>query len=261
MVKKTVAFGAVGILTAAILYAVFFQQSAKKSDEHWDVENFDFYPSANGQRIQHTFYTLSYREAFEQAEWVAYKLEANQLSTTYRKRPYFIYDPAVKTKSANYTNYKNSGYTKGHLCPAADRKFSTEAFNETFYTSNISPQTLAFNAGIWNRLEQKVRYWVQRDQLLYVITGGVLRDDLPTIGPEKVAVPRYFYKILLRETKAKPEAIAFLIPHKKSDQPLYTYVVSIDKIEALTGIDFFPALADETENFIEASTTYTTWNF
>ena len=83
------------------------------------------------------------------------------------------------------------------MCPAGDRTFSEEAFNETFLTSNISPQTYGFNAGIWNRLEQKTRFWAEKYDKLYIVTGGILNNNLKTIGFEKVGVPNYFYKIIL----------------------------------------------------------------
>jgi endonuclease G len=75
------------------------------------------------------------------------------------KRPFFIEDPKVSTGSADWRNYRNSGFDKGNLCPAADMEFDKNAYNETFYTSNISPQDKEFNGGIWSRLGQKVRYW------------------------------------------------------------------------------------------------------
>ncbi|MCK0129986.1 DNA/RNA non-specific endonuclease [Flavobacteriaceae bacterium F08102] len=261
MLRKKASIGVIFVLVASVIYAFISVPTSEKSDGYWAVENFDFYPQSSGLRVQHEYYQLSYREEYEQAEWVAYHLTADQLTSNRRKRPYFKLDPKVKTKSAHYKNFKNSGYNKGHLCPAADRKFSEKAYNETFYTSNVSPQKNKFNAGIWNRLEQKVRYWVQRDKSLFVVTGGVLTNGLPTIGSEEVAVPKYFYKVLLRETKKEPSAIAFLIPHEASDQPLYKYVVSIDSIETLTGIDFFPALTDEIENKLEASSSYKAWSF
>jgi endonuclease G len=113
------------------------------------------------------------------------------------ERPYFVEDRSVKTKSANYRNYKNSGYDRGHLCPAGDRKFSYDAYHETFLTSNISPQNHDFNAGIWNSLEQKVRFWAEKYDGVYVITGGVLKNGLQVIGEEEVSVPQEFYKIVL----------------------------------------------------------------
>ena len=224
-------------------------------------DNKDYSPtSTTGAIVFHENYSLSYNEKYEQAEWVFYELKNYQNNANF-KRPYFIEDPKVKTRSAHYKNYKNSGYDKGHLCPAGDMKFSREAFEETFYTSNISPQKSEFNGGIWNRLENKIRYWGSKNDQIYVATGGVLKDGLKTIGSEKVAVPDYFYKILLSKNGNNYKMIAFLMPNKMSDRPLYEYVVSVDEVEKLTGIDFFPILLDSIENELEKSSDYKAWSF
>lgn len=226
------------------------------------IEGFNYLPtSTTGAIINHDGYVLSYSEKHEQAEWVAYSLAKNDIVYIDRKRPYFIEDPKVKTKSADWRNYKKSGYDRGHLCPAADRRTSEESYNETFYTSNISPQNHAFNAGIWNKLEQKTRYWAQKHNHLYVISGGILENNLKTIGSEKVSIPNQFYKILLDYTAPEIKAIAFLIPHKESNKPLYKFVVSIDEIEQKTGINFFSNLPDELENKLESSNNYKNWSF
>ena len=218
--------------------------------------------STTDQIVEHNYYTLSYNENCEQAEWVAYELNAQELNRKGNfERPFFIEDPKVKTHSADWSNYKKSGFDKGHLCPAGDRKFSKSAFEETFYTSNISPQRHDFNDGIWNRLEQKTRYWAQKSGNLYVVTGGVLKGKLQTIGKEKVAVPKYFYKILLDRSNDKLKMIAFLVPHESSNKPLYSFVVSVNAIEAATGIDFFPKLDDTIENKLEQNADYKAWSF
>ncbi len=224
--------------------------------------NFDFLPTSTTNQIaKHQYYTLSYSEKHEQAEWVAYVLTPNHIKKDHRKRPYFIYDKQVKTKSANYRNYKKSGYDKGHLVPAGDMRFSKKAFDDTFFTSNISPQNHKFNAGVWNRLEQKTRYWTGKYGKLYIITGGVLKDGLRTIGDENVSVPNEFYKIILDYSKPDVKAIAFLMPNENGNKALYKYVVSIDRIEQKTGIDFVPALPDDIENELEAKSDYKGWSF
>ena len=227
-----------------------------------DVNVFNYLPSSTtGVIIKHDGYQLSYNEEHEQAEWVAYSLSKNDIVYNDFKRPYFINDPKVKTKSANWRSYKKSGYDKGHLCPAADKRYSKEAHDETFYTSNISPQKHDFNAGIWNRLEQKTRYWAKKNQHLYVVTGGVLKPGLKTIGKNKVSVPTEFYKVLLDYSQPEIKAIAFLFPHEESKKPLYDFVVSIDALEEKTGIDFFPELPDIIETKLEASSNYKNWSF
>ncbi|MFD2909818.1 DNA/RNA non-specific endonuclease [Flavobacterium ardleyense] len=222
--------------------------------------NFNYMPtSTTGAVYERDSYTFSYSEEHEQSEWVAYSLDASDCKYTNYQRPYFVQDPLVETNSADWKNYKNSGYDKGHLCPAGDRKASLNSYKETFYTSNISPQLHDFNSGVWNRLEEKTRYWAEKYDGIYVITGGVLRDDLKTIGREGVAVPKYFYKILLTQDRSR--MIGFLVPHKNSNKPLYEFVTSVDAIEKMTGIDFFPNLQDAIENELEKSTDYKKWSF
>ena len=141
------------------------------------------------------------------------------------------------------------------------QKVIKNSYDETFYTSNVTPQRHDFNAGIWNKLEQKTRYWAKKYNHLYVITGGVLENDLKTIGSENVSIPNQFYKILLDYTQPEIKAIAFLMPHKESKKPLYKFVVSIDEIEKLTGIDFFKNLPDDLENKLESNSNYKNWSF
>ena len=217
--------------------------------------------STTGQIIHHENYSLSYSEAHEQAEWVAYELKKAHLSSTNYKRPYFEIDKAVKTGAAHWRNYKRSGYDRGHLCPAADRRYNKSAYDETFLTSNISPQRHEFNSGIWNSLEQKVRFWADKYDGIFVITGGVLNGNMQTIGEEQVAVPNQFYKILIDINSGKTKMIDFLMPHKNSDKPLQDFVVSVDYVEALTGIDFFPQLDDNLEEKLEAKESYDKWSF
>lgn len=249
----------------AILFYIWDNYSFEEfftKEEQVKITTSNFLPtSTTGQIVHHNYYSLSYNESFEQAEWVAYSLTNDQIVSADFKRPYFEKDTKVKTKSAHYKNYSNSGYDKGHLCPAGDRKFSKLAYDETFLTSNIAPQNHQFNSGIWNRLEQKTRYWATKYKSLYIITGGVLKNNLKTIGSEKVGVPNYFYKIILDYHEPEIKAIAFLIPHEDSEKGLYQFVISIDEIEEMTGIDFFPEIEDDLEEKLEASTSYSNWSF
>ena len=252
-----------------ILIIVFLFSSCKENDfvvipnsneNETKTDFFNYFPSnTTGAVYEHATYTLSYSEEHEQAEWVAYVLKASDITNADYKRPYFEIDKDIITGAAHWKNYKNSGYNKGHLCPAGDRRGSLKQYESTFLTSNISPQKYEFNAGIWNRLEQKVRYWAKKQDSIYVVTGGVLNDDLETIGFENVAVPKYFYKILVSKDKTK--MIGFLVPHEKSEKPLYSFITSVDKIEEMTGIDFFPALDDEIETKLESKSDYKNWEF
>lgn len=253
-----------GVFSFGILLIVLFESlSTPVLDKIQNKQTqFDYLPtSTTNQIIKHNYYTLSYNEKYEQAEWVAYELKKEFLRNNNFKRPFFIEDSKVKTGSADWRNYKKSGYDKGHLCPAGDMEFAINAYNDTFFTSNISPQIHDFNGGVWNRLEQKARYWATKYDGIYVITAGVLQPNLKTIGQEQVLVPNYFYKILLDNSNGKYKMIAFLVPNAKSNKPLYEFVVSIDSIEKMTGIDFFPKLDDKIENSLEKSSDYKAWSF
>ena len=198
---------------------------------------------------------------YEQAEWVAYTLDKSHLSYNGNKRPYFIEDPYVSSKSADWRNYKGSGYDRGHLVPAGDRRFSLQAYNETFYTSNISPQNKEFNAGIWNDLERQTRRWAKKYGTLYIYTGGVLESGLEEVGQEDVDVPDVFYKIIARRQGDELTTIAFLIPNEPQFATLPNFIASIDAIEKVTGIDFFAELPEARQNAFENSRNTTGWPF
>ncbi len=216
-------------------------------------------PSSENQIVHHHTYSLSYNEQHEQAEWTAHILRASDISSRDYKRPYFEIDDKVKTKAAHWRNYKKSGYDKGHLVPAGDRKSTKAAYDETFLTSNISPQIHEFNAGIWNTLEQKTRYYAKRYDEVYVVTGSILTNNLKSIGTEKVSVPERFYKIIYRNDSNGGKMLAFLMPHRETDASIYDFITSVDRIEELTGTDFFAQLPDSIENKLEASSSSKGW--
>jgi endonuclease G len=217
--------------------------------------------STTGTVIDHDHYSLSYHETYEQAEWVAYRIKKDHLSGEGRKRPYFVEDPKVWTKSADWRNYKSSGYDRGHLCAAGDMVFSASAHDQTFYTSNISPQKRDFNAGVWNRLEQRARYWAKKYDGVYVVTGGVLGHGLKEIGYEGVAVPNFFYKVIVKGQGDQIQVAAFLIPHQETKAPLEQFLVAVDSLEQLTGIDFFERLPDSLEKVLEKEIRAEGWQF
>jgi len=226
-----------------------------------DIPEYYMPSSTTGSVVVHNYYTLSYNEPFEQAEWVAYLLDKSHLTYDDRKRPYFIEDPFVKSKSADWRNYKGSGYDRGHLCPAGDRRFSEQAYNETFYTSNISPQDRAFNAGVWNRLEQQIRKWTKKYNQVFVVTGGILEDGLDQIGQEDVDVPRYYFKIIAKGDTANIKVAAFLMEGKESTKSLREFMVSVDEIEKRTGVDFFEKLPTAIQKKIERKVDADGWKF
>jgi len=210
--------------------------------------------------IHHTGYSLSYSEEHEQAEWVAYELTVEELRGNVERTDNFRADPNVDTETASLSDYRGSGYDRGHLAPAADFSWSKKAMSDTFYFSNMSPQKPGFNRGIWRSLESQVREWAVRDRALLVVTGPVLRDvEYKTIGENDVAIPRYYYKVLLDIEEPELKGIGFLLPHESSSAPLSSFAVSIDKVEQITGIDFYHAIEDDLEERLESSFNGSLW--
>lgn len=211
--------------------------------------------------IQHTGYTLSYSEEHEQPYWVAYVLTADEVFAASNDRnDNFREDPAVPTGSATLADYKGSGYDRGHLCPAADQAWSAIAMDDSFFLSNMSPQTHAFNAGIWLNLESAVRTMAAQNQEICVVTGPVLTDGpYKTIGANKVSVPNYYYKVILDYYGSEKKAIGFVLK-QDSKGKLESFAVSVDDVEKLTGIDFFPLLDDAEEKQLEANYDVSLWD-
>ena len=215
--------------------------------------------STTGEVVRHSYFVLSYDEDHEQAEWVAYEITRDRLHANWAERPNtFRPDADVRTESATPRDYTGSGYDKGHLCPAADMAFETLAIDETFLMSNMSPQAPAFNGGIWRELEECTRDWGRKFKRVYVGTGPVLtQTPLGSIGFSKVTVPGAYYKVLYAPEQHK--AIAFVMPNEMSGQPVMDYAVSIDEVEKLTGLDFFPSLLKGLDEEIEGSLDKDAW--
>lgn len=132
--------------------------------------------------------------------------------------------------------------------------------SESFFYSNMSPQAPSFNRGIWKKLEDKARDFAVSNSNIYIVTGPILTAGLPTIGHNQVSIPEYYYKVILDYTKPDIKAIAFLMANEGSSESLESFVVSVDSIEVLTGIDFFPKLPDDDEVALEKQSDANVWD-
>ena len=212
--------------------------------------------STGNQVIQHTIYALSYNETHEQADWVAYKLYKNSINDSVKRKDDFRIDPKVITSSATLSDYKKSGYDRGHLAPAKAMSFSKETMSESFYMSNMSPQKPSFNRGIWKKLEEKVRSWIHISDSLYVVTGPVLKNPLGFIGKNKVTIPKAYYKVVIRFKSNKLSGIGFLLDNRKSSKSINSFAVAIDSVEKITGINFFYKLKLEVQDRVEQNSKF-----
>lgn len=211
------------------------------------------------QIIHHTGYTVSYNKDLKLPNWVSYELTRKETKGKEKRNDRFIADPLVIGSIATNADYTRSGYDKGHMAPAADMKWSSQAMKESFYFSNMCPQHPQLNRRGWKNLEEKIRDWAIADSAIIIICGPIVSKQPKTIGKNKVVVPQQFFKVILSPYVKPMRAIGFLFNNKQAVEPLSTYAVTIDSIERLTSMDFFASLPDEIENKIEAEANYFQW--
>lgn len=204
---------------------------------------------------QKAAYTVSYDVANKQPFWVAYDLTASELTGDYsRKGKNFRPDENAHVPQAENSDYRNSGWTRGHLAPAADFKWSDEAMYDTFYFTNCSPQSEYFNNISWERLERRVRAWARMFGTVYVVAGPIMGEAVNgRIGMNKITVPDAFFKAVLAKDGEGYQAIGFIMENISSQQTYTSCCVTIDDIEEITGFDLFHNLDDNIENIIESS--------
>ena len=178
-------------------------------------------PSDEGEIVRHTYYTLSFNSRHKQANWVYYILGSEGKERVAERTDRFREDKKVPSGSAKPSDYTKSGYDRGHLCPAADMTHSAEAMEETFLLSNI------------------------------------FKDNKGKIGRTGVTVPGFFYKVVY--APGARQMIAFVLPNTQEKRQLRDYAVTVDSVERLTNIDFFPQLSDTLENRLEAAVNYDSW--
>lgn len=211
--------------------------------------------------VRHENYILSYIEKYECAEWVCYELTYSETENNVdRKSGNYLNDESIKTGSAIHNDYTKSGYDRGHLAPAGDMNFSLDAMWESFYMSNISPQTPELNRKTWKYLEDDIRYYVMRNKSkLCIITGNIFVGDIKYIGiNNRVAVPTYLYKIIYDDVN--DNIMAFIMPNiNNPDLKYFNYITAVDDIEKLTGINFFPKMKQKQERNIESYKSNNNW--
>lgn len=206
--------------------------------------------------IIHKGYVLSYREVYEQPEFVMYVL--NHGNSKVSRTNDFKIDYSVSTKSATPQDYYKSGYDKGHLAPAADFSYSKELMSESFYMSNMSPQTPGLNRGPWKFLEEYFRNLSEKYDKVYIITGPVLgsddiSDSYKEIGENKVKIPYLFYKCGLFIKDNDYYMISFLMPNEIFSRNFEDYQCTTNDIESLVNMNFFSFIDDEIEEKLESN--------
>lgn len=211
------------------------------------------------QIIENLGYTVSYNTDWHIPNWVAYQLTKAETYGDVPRANTFYADPQAHGVVISTSDYKNSGYDRGHMAPAADMKWSRQAMAESFYLSNVCPQNHNLNGGDWRELEERVRLYAQKYGELFIVCGPIVYENAPTIGYNNIVVPESFFKVLLKKTDAGYEAIGFVFKNQAGNKSLSSYAVSVDSAEKLSGIDFFGFLPDDRENEIEGNFSLASW--
>lgn len=205
-------------------------------------------------------FTVSFNKENHTPNYVAWELLASEVSYDYERIDNFWQDPEIEG-CPQHSDYSHSGYDRGHMCPAADQKWSAKAMEDCFVMANMCPQDHQLNSGAWNTLENKERQWAQRDSCIMIIAGPLYTEaDTERIGQIGVRVPGAFFKAFLAPYVDKPRAIAFVYPNITSPGNMEQYAMSIDDLEKLLGFDLFHNLPDSIENKVEAEYSFLEWN-
>lgn len=211
------------------------------------------------QIVDYPGFTVNFNAARHVPNYVVWELTADECNGSEKRLNNFFKDPGV-VGCPEPRDYKKSGYTRGHMAPAADMKWSAEAIKASNYLTNVCPQSAAMNSGAWSKLEENCRSWARRDSAIIIISGPVLTDRMPLhIGRNHVAVPERFFKVVLAPYADPPRGIGFVMPNSRVPGGVQSHAVSIDRVEEITGYDFFSALPDDIEHDVESQCSYPRW--
>lgn len=212
------------------------------------------------QIVEYEGFRVSFNKDNGTPNWVAWELLGSETDGNEERYNKFWQDNNVEGCPTT-RDYANSGYDRGHLCPAADQKWSRKAMTDCFSLANMAPQDHSLNAGAWNTLENKERQWARRDSAIVIIAGPIYgANDTQRIGEAGVRVPGAFYKVIIAPYLEEPRGIGFIYPNMSSPGNMKDYSMSIDDVEKITGIDFFYNLPDELEDRIESETSFKEWD-
>lgn len=229
-------------------------EGAKEYQKKIDIDIPAPLSSTSEQILFRKSYIVSYNKDTKIPNWVAWHLTSKHTSGEVR-RPGNAWheDLDVPTPRASIADYKGSGWTRGHMCPAGDNKWDGEAMYESFLFTNCCPQNANLNSGTWNQIEISCRRWAEKYGDIYIVCGPILfRQEHETIGENRVIVPEAFFKVIVCLNKGHEKGIGFICRNTDGNRKKDLYVNSIRQVERITGMSFFPHLsvtiADKVKN-------------
>jgi endonuclease G, mitochondrial len=217
-------------------------------------------PGSDGEILCRKGYLLAHDPYYLTPIWVAEHLTIQKASGTLKRKNSFKEDPNLPIgKRAELSDYKKSGYDRGHMAPSGDMSWDAEAMKESYYLSNMVPQNPKMNQHIWKMLEEKLRQWAIDRGELYIYTGPIYaQEEIDTIGDNQVCIPTHIYKIVFDPNKV--EAIAFVMPNEPLEpSEMVNYIVPIREVEEQTGLDFLKPLKKSVEDVVETERVVEMW--
>lgn len=213
----------------------------------------------------HTGYATLYNRETLIPDWVAYELTADEVNPPerFRGNESFRFDPETKGKRTAYReDYKNdNGWQRGHMAPKADMRWSVQAYEESFYLSNICPQNGKLNSGDWETTEKLARRIAERYGSIYIVCGPIIGSNkYGTLGEHKVVIPDAFFKAFLIKANGNYQSIAMVLPNEGTHHEPEEYWCTVNKLETLIGMNLFPALDDSIEETVEESIDRAIWS-
>lgn len=204
--------------------------------------------------LKRTAYTCSYNPATRQPNYVSWTLTPQKTKGTVQRERQFSEDPDLApTQRSTPDDYYHSGYDRGHMCPAADCKWSREAMKQSFYLSNICPQSGSLNGGDWQVLEKACRDRASsRGDTLYIISGPIFDNPSPRRLNKRVPVPDRFFKTIVCLNQGREYGVGFVYTNNSTDQPMADCACTIDQIEEITGYDLYSNLPKKQQRKLEA---------
>ena len=211
------------------------------------------------QIIERKGYIVSYNKVTLCPNWVAWHLTAEHTDGPFQRSNFFYEDEDVPEPRATLADYRGSGWSRGHMCPAGDNKWDKQAMDETFSLVNVCPQDARLNSGLWNSIEIDCRRWAKKFGSVFIVCGPVFyKQEHVVIGANNVMVPEAFFKVVLC-MNGKPKGMGFIVKNNAGERKRDLYYNSIDQVERVTGYDFFPSLPDDIENEVEATINIDLW--
>ncbi|MFM8978446.1 MAG: DNA/RNA non-specific endonuclease [Bacteroidota bacterium] len=265
LTRRTLVLAFLGALFLGLFVDGGFAQS-KKVDA---IVLEDFHPTFMGSSSQvvllkYIAYDAGYSVEDVQPAWVGYRLNRNRVGGFAERANKFQREPRLGGSDANDRDYMKSGFHKGHMVPAADMAWSVQSMKESFSYANVSPQRPGFNTGIWKRLESQVRDWaatltVDDTVGLLVWSGPVLSKNSTLSNAGRLRIPNAFYKVVYHP--AEERVAALLLPHSSCKASLVGYLVSVDSMEKVTGMDFLRGLPEPIEARLESHACESCWTW